>query len=48
MDKLFEWLRKRYKRLLLLAVIVVMFGLLKGAATAAGEDIYAMVRSKYS
>ncbi|MCZ0978767.1 hypothetical protein O1L60_04485 [Streptomyces diastatochromogenes] len=47
MRKWFDGFKKRYKRLLLLAVTVMMVGLLKGAATAAGEDIYAMVCSKY-
>lgn len=48
MCKWFEGLKKKYKRLLLIAAIAVVVGLLKGAGSAAGADIYEMVRSMYS
>ncbi|MGW9454341.1 hypothetical protein [Streptomyces sp. NPDC055632] len=47
MKRVKDWFNK-YKRLLLITLIIVMVALLKGAATAAGADIYAMVRSMYS
>ncbi|MEU6736180.1 hypothetical protein ABZ929_23825 [Streptomyces physcomitrii] len=39
---------KKYKSLLMLAVVVVMIGLLKGAAAEAGADLYEMLRNMYS
>ncbi|WP_157875567.1 hypothetical protein [Streptomyces sp. CNQ431] len=39
---------KKYKSLLMLAVITVMIGLLKGAAAEAGADLYEVMRNTYS
>ncbi|MFC9736040.1 hypothetical protein ACFWG5_34655 [Streptomyces hydrogenans] len=47
MKRIKDWFKK-YKRLLLIAAIVVMVGLLKGAATAAGAELYELARSMYS
>ncbi|MET7903884.1 hypothetical protein ABZS86_21530 [Streptomyces sp. NPDC005355] len=47
MKRIKDWF-KQYKPLLLVVAIALMVGLLKGAATAAGADIYEMLRSMYS
>jgi hypothetical protein len=39
---------KKYKSLLMLAIVTVMIGLLRGAAAEAGADLYDLLRSMYS
>ncbi|MFD7980194.1 hypothetical protein [Streptomyces sp. NPDC059071] len=40
--------KKPYKKLLVLAAIIVMVALLKGAAAEAGADLYKVIRNTYS